>query len=122
MTNKFERIDAEVEDRDGILSFSNSMFKLGEFMGALKKAFRYEGLDQLGKLLSQRGGVPTLKEHKHLWFYEGLDCEILRVNGKSWEKGKVRIKVTLEFCPDESEMPQTDSPLDELRKIISQEN
>lgn len=53
---------------------------------------------------------------------EGLDCQILKPNGRGWETGKLR--VVIEFCPDVPEMIAelateqrvgTDSPLDALR-------
>ncbi|MFB2974681.1 KGK domain-containing protein [Microseira sp. BLCC-F43] len=67
------------------------------------------------------------------WFDDGLDCEILRPGAKGWQKGTVRIKVTLEFCPDEPEIEETppneqpeisetESPLDDLRQLINQNN
>lgn len=55
-------------------------------------------------------------------------CQILRVGGKCWQKGKLKIQVIksinnqkqntvyLEFCPDEPD--EHESPLDDLRKII----
>ena len=46
------------------------------------------------------------------WFIENVDCEILSP-GKNWRKGK--IKVSLEFIPDEIE-----SPLDEIRREMQQ--
>lgn len=52
-----------------------------------------------------------------LWVTEGVDCELLQLGAKNWRKGKIRIKVELEFCPDESEEIQSESPLDELRQI-----
>ena len=75
------------------------------------------------------------------WFREGIDCEILKIGASCWQKGKIRIKTTLEFIPDEHEVEevitqneektlmrndlensQSESPLDDLRKIINQEN
>lgn len=63
------------------------------------------------------------------WFEEGTDCEILRLGAKGWQNGKVRIRVSLEFCPDEpaaKEMPSSnepeisppESPLDDIRRMI----
>ena len=49
------------------------------------------------------------------WINEGLECEVLNIGSDRWKKGKVRIKITLEFCPDESEIPEYESPLDEIR-------
>jgi hypothetical protein len=67
------------------------------------------------------------------WFDEGENCEILRVGGKGWQKGKMRIRLTLEFCPDEpavedppaSNKPESrepESPLDDIRRMIKEEN
>ena len=36
-------------------------------------------------------------------FQEGIDCEVLRFNSQTWQKGKVRI--TVEFSSRESESP-----------------
>lgn len=73
-----------------------------------------------------------------------INCEILRLGAKSWQKGKLRIQVILErtsignhhpsrqnvqldrvyleFCPDQPEISEPESPLDDLRQMINQEN
>ncbi|MBD1920822.1 hypothetical protein H6F77_06950 [Microcoleus sp. FACHB-831] len=67
------------------------------------------------------------------WFREGKDCEVLRIGVNGWKKGKMRIKLTVEFIPDEPEIPETpaskepeisqpQSPLDDIRRIINQES
>lgn len=43
---------------------------------------------------------------------EGLEAKYLNLNLGKWQKGKVRIKVYLEFCPDEDSI---ESPLDDFR-------
>ncbi len=52
-------------------------------------------------------------DNKKKWYVESVDCEVLKPGAKRWQKGKVRI--TLEFCPDEPE-----SPLDDLRQQLKQ--
>jgi hypothetical protein len=64
------------------------------------------------------------------WRNLSIDCQILKVGSKGWQKGKLRIKVDtkllswshdnkiqvcLEFCPDEPTVPE--SPLDDLRQL-----
>jgi KGK domain len=56
------------------------------------------------------------------------DCQILKISGKGWQKGKLKIqiyisnvntdkyKLCIEFCPDEPD--ETESPLDDIRKMI----
>lgn len=62
------------------------------------------------------------------WFHDGIECEIL-TPGKNWRTGKVRF--SLEFLPDEPEIEETpttneiippESPLDDLRQMMNQEN
>lgn len=123
MENKFETLDFEFEHGESALAFSHSMFKLGEFMKSVKSAFETKGLDELGRKLSNRGGVPTLREDKLLWFKDGVNCKILKPNTKGWQKGKIKLKLTVEFCPDEPEIEEisarkinpTESSLREFR-------
>jgi hypothetical protein len=58
------------------------------------------------------------------WFGDGINCEVLRLDAKGWQKGKVRIelKVSLEFCPDETEISQLESPLDDIRQMIKKDS
>lgn len=47
---------------------------------------------------------------------EIIDCEVLRLGARGWQKGKVRIN--LEFCPDQPSEPP--SPLDDIRQTLKQ--
>lgn len=58
-------------------------------------------------------------KNRQKWLNEGLDCEVLKLGAKKWQKGKVRIKILAEFCPDESEQVEPESPLDDIRKTIN---
>lgn len=55
---------------------------------------------------------------------ESLDCEILRIGSSGWQKGKMKLKITLEFIPDQPEIEeavaksQLESPLDDLREML----
>ncbi|NEP40968.1 MAG: KGK domain-containing protein [Okeania sp. SIO2H7] len=67
---------------------------------------------------------------KNQLFNEGLDCEVLKFAAKGWQKGKIRVKMTVEFCPDEPEEPETPEQskagksdpdsLDDLRRELNQ--
>jgi hypothetical protein len=48
----------------------------------------------------------------HTFEGEGIECKMLRP-GKEWQKGKLRAKIILEFCSDETTL---DNPLDEFRQ------
>ena len=74
-----------------------------------------------------------LKEIKKIWaehctssgsrvFGEGFECCVL-IPGQQWRTGKIR--VSLEFCPDEIEdhrldIKQENSPLDDLRQQLKE--
>ncbi|HEY9667708.1 MAG TPA: KGK domain-containing protein [Coleofasciculaceae cyanobacterium] len=70
------------------------------------------------------------EQMKNSLFGQGLDCEALRFGKKGWQKGKFRIQMSIEFCPDEPDMEeaspsneflQPESPLDDLRQMMNQE-
>lgn len=72
-------------------------------------------------LLSKFG---SSEEIVKTFVYEGIDCQVLKL-ASGWAKGKV--KLTLEFYPDEAEIPQKSQgterdpfPLDDLRKELNQ--
>ncbi|MEG3844965.1 KGK domain-containing protein [Microcoleus sp. herbarium14] len=56
---------------------------------------------------------------------EGIDCQILKIGSKGWQKGKLQIEINqtlqswqtqvcIKFCPDEP--PEQKSPLDDIRQ------
>jgi hypothetical protein len=75
---------------------------------------------------------------------DAKECEILRLGYQRWQKGKLLVEVDLNysavsdepnnqpqweiqeinfyFKPDEPEIPQPESPLDDLRQRINQDN
>lgn len=132
MTDQFKPLDDVTEDQQTVLSFEYSMYKVGEFMVQMKSAFGESGLPNCSQRLKNRGGVPFLNQ-PNSWLKEGVKCELLKPGSNGWKKGKVRIKMILEFCPDEPEVeeileinepniPQPESPLDDLRQRINQDN
>ena len=65
-------------------------------------------------------------DEKVKWFNEGTNVQVLRYGAAGWQKGRIRISV--EFCPDEPEVQKTsipnqpetsepESPLDEIRRM-----
>lgn len=50
------------------------------------------------------------------WITDGVNCEVLNLSEGKWKKGKVRLKVAVEFCPDEPSLNTAiNSFLDNLR-------
>jgi hypothetical protein len=56
------------------------------------------------------------------WIDEGVECEVLNLGANQWKKGKVRIKISFEFCPDEPEISEYESPLDEIRREMQNQS
>jgi hypothetical protein len=68
------------------------------------------------------------------WVTEGVKAKVLKYGAKNWQEGKVRMRIVVEFCPDEPEVeeiavPQEpelpsepESPLDDIRRMIDEPN
>jgi hypothetical protein len=112
MENRFEDLTCE----DEVVSVDNSdkiiieypMFTVGQLLSKIKF------------LLKNYGGVSDPK--MVTWFIDGQYCKLLKLGAKGWQKGKIRIRVSVEFCPDEPQTTLPESPLDDLRQMINQEN
>lgn len=87
----------------------------------------------LGNALGPNWGNNGKLTLKALWLQNGIDCERLKPGLNEWQKGRVRIKVSLEFCPDEPEIEEElvseqveieepESPLDDLRRMINEKS
>jgi len=61
----------------------------------------------------------TYCQARKQWIEEGVNCERLNPGDPQWKKGKVRVKVSVEFLPDEP--LQAESPLDEIRREMQQD-
>ncbi|MCC3446129.1 MAG: hypothetical protein JGK38_18000 [Microcoleus sp. PH2017_15_JOR_U_A] len=129
---------------DDALSFSHAMLKIEKLKEIVNGVLSESELGEtVNKSLSEQKLDIALgydrKQGRYLyekWFGDGIDCEILRVGAQGWKKGKMKLKlnVTIEFCPDEPEVEETpennnsetnqpESPLDDLRRqLLQQEN
>ena len=141
MEDKFDLHNCGNEDA---LSFPMAMLKIEKLKETVNRVLpEYELGETLNNSLKEQNlniGLPFDTRQKRFsyekWFGEGIDCEILRVGAQGWKKGKMKLKlhVTIEFCPDEpqveetpenneSETSQPESPLDGLRRqLLNQEN
>ncbi|MBD1861183.1 MULTISPECIES: KGK domain-containing protein [Trichocoleus] len=96
---------------EDVIAFGSVLHKTGKFKNVVKNTFM------------DRNWVPikfntNLGVSSEKWLEEGVSCEILRLGDKSWQKGKIKIRVSVEFCPDEPEI--TESPLDDIRQAIAE--
>jgi hypothetical protein len=140
MENRFNPLNCNDND---VLCLSRDTFKLGDFRTRLQQEFsRLVDAYSLKVLRCLSIRESSLRASDLKWQSTIIDCEILRLGSKNWQKGKLKIQVRLEFtdsdrqgeqtidtpqvdlefCPDEPEISQPESPLDDLRQMINQEN
>lgn len=122
-----------------VLSFESGehIFKVDKFKKAVDHAFEYSLSEAFIKSLDEKGikGISiSIYSNVHrgyvyknkLWFSTGKECEVLKPGSTGWQKGKVRLKVVLEFCPDEVEDKveenSTNESLDGLRKQLNMDS
>lgn len=97
----FKPLDVNLEHKDFAISFYSSMFKVGELFSTATEVFISKFFSELRNRLTSLG-KGKISDNGHVWFSSGIPCEILcPADTKGWQKGKVRIKIILEFCPDE---------------------
>jgi KGK domain len=106
---------------DDVLCFENDkLFKMLKIQEACQSVI----IDILSHDLQQ--GLSSQPHNIQIeqvsWFKNGVDCKILRAGSNGWEKGKLKLKVTLEFCPDEPEVNEPESPLDDIRQEINKDS
>lgn len=102
---------------DDVISSKDKMFKFGRFRDALDYAFAHRVIGAITGAFQERK-LPTPYTQELL--SDGLDCEILKIGAKGWQSGKLKIKVTLEFIPDEPNITEPESPLDDIRRMINE--
>ena len=119
---------------DDVCNSNNEIFKVGKLREALKEAFNNNLQTALNDVLKSKGFQFSRKFYNSIrwcisekgWLDDGMDCEILKIGAKGWQKGKIRIRVSVEFIPDEPEIEQTpeitqpESPLDDIRRKINE--
>ncbi|PSB04738.1 KGK domain-containing protein [Merismopedia glauca] len=118
MNQQFNGLDTEdvISVYEGHVFVNSKTFTVNEFMAAIKQA--------------NKGVLGEVTDEKQKWFGEGLDCKLLKPGAKTWQRGKVRVR--LEFCPEELEVtPEVNgnneqngsaSPLDDIRKFADKAN
>jgi KGK domain len=92
MSDRFESLESgevvSIQHETQVLS-GHRTFRSGELNDAIKSYVEK--------------AIAGWSEEKNDWFTDrGIDCEALRFGSKGWQKGRIRL--SLEFCPDEPEM------------------
>ena len=106
---------------DDALQFESNMFRVRKVREAVKFAFTNPNVlppDKIEDALRQKE-VNLKKENIIHSLTNGANCEVLRLGAKGWQTGKFRIRVSVEFCPDEPEINQSEWSLDPMRREMN---
>lgn len=129
---QFTEHNEYLENDDDVIAFSSdSICKIARFKDLIKSFIAHDFPDKLVERLKNSGiqsveiystskGYTKSYKTNNKWLLDGKDCEILQVGSNGWKKGKIRLKLSLEFIPDEPEMNEIESPLDDIRQSINQ--
>ncbi|MFB2898020.1 KGK domain-containing protein [Aerosakkonemataceae cyanobacterium BLCC-F50] len=107
---------------DDVIQFSNAIHKIGQLKTAMELAANNENKlpYTLFCALKEQGVTLESLVATQKLFADGLDAETLKIGAKGWQKGKIRVRVTLEFEPEEPESNEPESPLDDLRRMMNE--
>ncbi|XWK88498.1 MAG: KGK domain-containing protein [Phormidium sp.] len=107
---------------DDVIQFSNAIHKVGQLKTAMELAINNQNKlpNTLFYALQEQGvKLENLAATQKL-LVDGLDAETLKIGAKGWQKGKIRVRVILEFEPEEPESNEPESPLDDLRRMMNE--
>ena len=128
MANQFKLLDTQLNDKDSVISIDNIIFKIDLLIKIANEVLQDKGMSMIKSRLSNSWQGELSVDSTTDWTGNGVQAELLRPNGTGWKKGKARIRVILEFYPDEPDeeelsSQQTDSieasPLDDIRQNMS---
>lgn len=107
---------------DDVIQFSNSIHKIGQLKTAMELAINNENKlpSTLYSALREQGIISVNLAPTQKMLGDGLDAEVLKIGAKGWQKGKIRVKISVEFEPEEPETNEPESPLDDLRRMMNE--
>lgn len=106
---------------DDVIAFSpNSLCKIAKLKEVVDSFISGYLVKQRCNHFENKQITDTYSSNEIDWYKTGKECEILQVGSNGWKKGKIRLKVSLEFIPDEPEIKEIESPLDDIRQSINE--
>jgi hypothetical protein len=114
MIEKIENLNSDdvvcVDDNDGYNSPIDQ----------IQRHFSIDRLFEFKEIVNAVSRIIGLSNEAMELFKEGIPCRVMTTQQKGWRLGKIRLKLELQFIPDESITEEIvehfDSPLDEIRK------
>ncbi|MEH2380808.1 MAG: KGK domain-containing protein [Nostoc sp.] len=137
MNNKFITLDCD----DDVVLLQKDTFKVSRLKELVREQIyskweRHSAFDhmtqktttQISEFLKQISVAQDIIKIDEIQLNLIIDCQILKISGKGWQKGKLKIQIyisnvttnkytlCLEFCADQAN--ESESPLDDIRKMI----
>jgi hypothetical protein len=138
--NEINRSYEILDGEDDVLLLGKATFTVGRFKELVARKFDYilfsiEAAEKESRKKSIYYWMQSLSINEETTIQvgeinwsspqEGIDCQLLRIGAKGWQKGKLKIEVnrsfqsgeaqtSIKFCPDEPLEPK--SPLDDIRQ------
>ena len=115
MSNK-----AEILQSDDVVCLTEDD-EYGSHVYNIEQRFKIARLFEFGEFIDGISKVINLSTEAMELLTEGIQCRVMTTRQQGWRIGKIRLKIELQFIPDEPLTEQNtnnfDSPLDEIRKI-----
>lgn len=127
MEENFQPINCNGDD---VLEIGESLYKISKLLQALTKASNSDLAYAIQQQLRNKG-INIQQSNSEVWFTEGLDCKILNLGSPSWKTGKLKFNISVELYIEKesvtgdnipSDISEPESPLDDLRRLIKEEN
>jgi hypothetical protein len=127
MEDKFKQIHCNDDD---VLEIGAYIYKVSKLLQSLNQSSNTNIAFKLQQELNAKG-IIIQQPHSESWFSEGLDCKILNLGSPNWKQGKLKFNISVEFYVEHesvttnninSEISQTESPLDDLRRLINEDH
>ena len=111
----------EILNSDDVVSFTEEDDGYNSRVYDIQKRFKISRLFEFGEFIDGISKLISLSTEAMELLTEGIQCRVMTTRQQGWRFGKIRLKIELQFIPDETFTEQNtnnfDSPLDEIRKI-----
>ncbi len=102
-----------------ILDWGNKVYKLGQLKISLDSIINNKRIISVAEEAIKKDYSYILQGISYI--INGGVARILKGNSsEGWKKGKLQFRMILEFVPDEPEITEYESPLDDIRREIQQ--
>ena len=111
----------EILNSDDVVSFTEEDDGYNSRVYDIQQRFKISRLFEFGEFIDGISKLISLSTEAMELLTEGIQCRVMTTRQQGWRFGKIRLKIELQFIPDEPFTEQNtdnfDSPLDEIRKI-----